>query len=479
MANNDSLEYPGPSLKAYWPFDLPNGPFVIYEGSLKAHNAEESELHEGRIAFHFHPFPVVQCEFDMDFFHGFNFDPDLDQILEEIDVESIDLDYQNETLRPYCEPNDFGQKGHVVRYFLGRRYCLGEGTQLTEIRFQLLNLPYGSGYEAVVEDNTWKAVRNRWRFEDWELVFDSIFDSSESWSAVCKQRGYAFTHTGSLTKQDNSTFDYDSTAETFDAINLFLSFWAGQRTGIALPVGISDSGTPCLVDLSVSMADPAKITRSWYSITQVIHLEELFRQFVVRYRDFEWKSVLQVVITQYTESLSGGRYIGATMTSACAGLETIVWKLVVHEEKLLTQEAYDKLDWSDCLRLILKYVGVEPNLLRSYRGDEISWPEEAKERAKSQSFLVRAANGNLSDCPEAVAWVRNRIVHPDKKNQLSAEIILESENLAKWYLELLLLYSLDYSGGHHDRVLDKPSIPVPWARSDDEGLELQSDTDTT
>ncbi len=472
MADSESSEYPGPPLKAYWPSNLPNGSFVIYRGPLKDDSKGQSVVHEGRIAFYFLPFPVVRCEFDMDFFHGFDFDPDLDQILTTIDIETIGLGYQNEILRQYCEFDSLGQKGHVVRYFLGKKHCLGEGTHLTEIRFQLLNLPYETGYEAVVEDNTWKAVRNRWRFEDWELVFDSIFDSSESWPAVCKQRGYAFTHTGSLTKQDNSAFDYDSAVQAFDAINLFLSFWAGQRTGTALPVGISDSDTPCLVDLSVSMVDPAKISRSWYSITQVVHLEELFRQFVSRYKDSEWKPVLQVVITQYTESLSGGRYMGATMASACAGLETIVWKLVVHEKKLLTQEAYDKLDWSDCLRLILKYVGVEPNLLRSYGGDVISWPEEAKERVNSQSFLVRAANGNLSDSPEAVAWVRNRIVHPDKKNQLSAEIILESENLAKWYLELLLLYSLDYSGGHHDRVLDKPSIPVPWARRDDEGLEL-------
>lgn len=471
-----AFEEEKPPLRAFWPTNLPNGPFVIYEGPLTTNCKRGKTIREGRIVFDFNPFPVARCEFEMDFHEAFDFDPDLTHLLNELDFGSVSIEHDDENPKNYLDAGEPGPSRRVSRYFFDRGQCVGETEGLSEIRFQIINLSHNVGYEGVVEGNMWKAKRNRWKFDDWELVFDALLDATGLWSSVCRQRGYAFTHTGSLTKLDNREFNYGDAVEALEAVSLFLSFWGGQRVAFALPVGISTSGYPCLLDLSVSAVDPAIVCRNWFSVTQISNLEDLCCKFISLYQNSDWRSVLQVVVSQYTESLGSGRYIGAKMNSTCSGLETIVWQLLVQERELLTQEAYDKLDWHDCLRLILKYIQVQPNKVRSYGGDEVVWPEDAKDRDKSVSFLVRAANGNLKDGPEAIAWVRNRIVHPDKKGQLSFQIMLEAENLAKWYLELLLLFGLNYLGGHYDRILDKPSVMVPWAVSQhSEEAELGSE----
>ena len=71
--------------------------------------------------------------------------------------------------------------------------------------------------------------------------------------------------------------------------------------------------------------------------------------------------------------------------------------------------------------------------------------------------------------PWAIVEVRNDIVHPRTKYaSVSARAQLEASDLADYYVELMLLKMLGYSGEHWNRMNDVHEL-VPWAESEGSG----------
>ncbi|MCY4653848.1 MAG: hypothetical protein OXC95_11870 [Dehalococcoidia bacterium] len=63
--------------------------------------------------------------------------------------------------------------------------------------------------------------------------------------------------------------------------------------------------------------------------------------------------------------------------------------------------------------------------------------------------------------PWAIVDVRNNTVHPEQRGtSVSARIQLEAADLAEYYVELMLLKKLSYSGEHWNRISDVHE-PVP------------------
>ena len=63
--------------------------------------------------------------------------------------------------------------------------------------------------------------------------------------------------------------------------------------------------------------------------------------------------------------------------------------------------------------------------------------------------------------PEVIYWVRNRIVHPDKKDELTTDLKIETSTLAISLLELVMLHLFRYEGQYIDRI-DWETKSIPW-----------------
>ena len=137
---------------------------------------------------------------------------------------------------------------------------------------------------------------------------------------------------------------------------------------------------------------------------------------------------------------------------ACTALETVCWAILVETERWPTggrstdggENEYDKLTAAGQLRLLLRWAGISteiPSTLPklSQKGTSTNW-----------------------DGPQVVVWVRNRVVHPHRRDQLVDGISAESLHLAMWYTELAVLKLFGYDGYFRDR-LDAGGIKrVPW-----------------
>jgi len=75
--------------------------------------------------------------------------------------------------------------------------------------------------------------------------------------------------------------------------------------------------------------------------------------------------------------------------------------------------------------------------------------------------------------PQALAWLRNAIIHANSKNRKKRrnlnDALQHASTIYLWYLELIILRFLDYRGEYSNRITTQPNPsfsfvePVPWA----------------
>jgi hypothetical protein len=100
--------------------------------------------------------------------------------------------------------------------------------------------------------------------------------------------------------------------------------------------------------------------------------------------------------------------------------------------------------------------------------DEASVPKQVPPELAALASLTSADGAQLNG-PEAIAWVRNRLVHPkDMGEPYRLEgLLVEAWQLLMHYSELLLLFDLGYAGSYCARFpagrWAHDSRPVPWA----------------
>lgn len=143
-----------------------------------------------------------------------------------------------------------------------------------------------------------------------------------------------------------------------------------------------------------------------------------------------------------------------SIVPAYTALDTLAWSILVISEGWLTggrNGGYERLDGADRLRLLLK------------------WSDLSTSVPESLLFASRKSIAEQCDGPQIVSWVRNRTVHPDKKDQLTTEIATEASVLAMSYIDLIALNLLEYDGYYRDRLAHTSRSDyikrVPWADS--------------
>ena len=311
------------------------------------------------------------------------------------------------------------------------------------------------------------------RADDWEIEIERRVDFPQAMHHMEERRGYAVSHNCRLRRRDNqghrSTFCFKEASGVLEAVRLFASFVRGGMVGAALPVGYRDDVARA-EQWHVTATDPGRYPdphrsrpyHGWfiwydgYGLEPAKRLGPLFSRFGDKWWDPDpelrsfWRNVLRGVIYAYTdaERMDENRAITPTFTA----LETLSWALLVETERWLTggrpsdggDNEYDRLTAAGQIRLLLRWAGI---------------PAEVPSSLPIASQEARSRNW---DGPQIVAWVRNRVVHPDRRDQLIDGISAECTHLAMRYLELVLLKLLDYEGHYRDRLDAGKVKAVPW-----------------
>lgn len=314
--------------------------------------------------------------------------------------------------------------------------------EISEIQFYLINFPKDYGNTAVRHENSVAFDRMHLQIDDgWIIDVDSRPDLNSVWQQVAAQRSFTFTHVGRIKRQEGEAFDSKGAAIKLNSLFWFLSFLSGSPVGVGPVFAFTEEKNPLVLFKRPTIAYSAKNTIRWPPNVMNDDLNILYYEFNRKLESPLWKDMVPQLVSSYG-SVSEG-YVETRLSTACSALETISWMRLVHENEWLTVGGFEKLAASDKLRLLLKFCSID-----------IKIPHSLKE-------LANEAGQQKMDCPEIIQWVRNRVVHPDKKNQLTNQLKGEACEAAIWYLELALLHLFKYEGNYRNRVSQETEL-VPW-----------------
>lgn len=322
-----------------------------------------------------------------------------------------------------------------------------------EVQFYLVNFPVSRGNTTIRYDNSIAFSRINLQTDDgWVIDIDSRQNFNDIWKQTKIQRSFTFTHIGRIKRRDDESFDLTQVDNKLDSLFWFLSFLRGSPVDIGPYFVSSHTDEPILLFRHSTIAYSAKDRTSWYPELEAGDLNTLYCEFLSVLKSPLWKEIVPQLVSSYG-SVSEG-YAESRLSSACSALETMAWMRLVQENEWLTTDGFKKLNASDILRLLLQFCSINVNVPDSL--------EELAREARQMNF----------ECPDIIHWVRNRVVHPDKKNQLTAQLKIEASYAATWYLELTLLHLFGYKGKYENRLTHETEV-VPWSN------EMTTDTAET
>lgn len=335
---------------------------------------------------------------------------------------------------------------------------VGSGGPIARLVCHWANLPQILPGEPLPHDGGgwW---RGRWKMTagNWNLTVDSRPDIHDVLASRRKtDEEFVLTHTGELTTVDGSTFDPADSLEVLFAVQLALSFALGRWVAPTCPVGFDASGNRVVEQWAPWRCDPWRGNFHWWHDQRDEDLSDFVSRFVCAYLDPIARPAARHLAVHAISGNHDGTTTEGRLMLAQAGLEYLAWIDLVVSGRYTKQE-FKNLGAASKLSLLLKPASI---------------PTAIPEELDALKALSDAKGGKKGwDAPNALVWVRNRLVHPKDPSEPYEikQLIWQATQLQLEYLELLLLHRLGYSGTYLHRYPPggwPTPIPVPWATRD-------------
>lgn len=322
---------------------------------------------------------------------------------------------------------------------------VGRSEDLREVHFDLINFP---SFCALASPST-------------RLPDDQLDIAAEGWHIeirpprkspdleAFRSTLYSVTHSCAMRKIDNATFSSGEAQNVLNVLHDAMSFAAGRWVA---PVFVRGLGTDQQIAWKEWGTRPLHPNfggvETWFDTRHANTLAEILPGVLELRKDAGRAETFHSALYWYIRSTGVAAGVDGGIILLQAALELLSWQLFVGDRKALSREGFDRLRADDQLRLLIESCGIPTGI-----------PLGLSDLASKAKEL------NWSDGPKALAAVRNRLVHPTKREHFP---YYDAWRLAEWYVELVLLKMLGFTGEYSDRTKAERWVGavdrVPWAK---------------
>jgi hypothetical protein len=327
---------------------------------------------------------------------------------------------------------------------------LGANLGLQRLVVHWVNLPPIYSVGPPRPDRIYRAGQWRCQAAGWELAMFARPDLNRVETELSESRCLALTHVGELTRIDESDFSADEAREILFGFQLCLSVALGRWVAPALPVGFDKEDRRIWEQWAPWRCDFYSGFLHWWDPITGDDLSDFVSLFIRAWatksdHDLVWHMAYHVIAANHSGTTVEGRIMLAQ-----SALEYLAWTKYVLTGQV-SRKDYKRLGAAEHLRRMLLGASIPTDI------------------PSSLPALQQLANEHSFDGPQAVTWLRNRLVHPKDPGEpyRIKNLIAEAWLLSMNYSELLLLHQLNYRGSYlprfplgrfaHDRE------PVPWS----------------
>lgn len=324
---------------------------------------------------------------------------------------------------------------------------------VSEIHFELLNVRDFNG-DSVKRGTKMYNGRLTFTTGRYNITIDKNSEFEHVNETLKATGGYAILYSGELTSSKNS-ISFSKAEQLLDYFSWFISFLNGKRSWATLREGLYEEKQKW-IDYTAYTTDQYRYVKSWAPAFDISDIIQLWDPFYTLMLNEDKRDCITTVIHWYIEA---NKYSGAVEGSIVLiqnSLELLFNWLIVENLHIIQGSDAINLDASNKIRLLLSLIKIGnpvPNTLTE---------------------LLQYSKKNNFDGPEAFTQIRNSIVHSnaDKRNKLrniKIETRQEVLQLGIFYVELSLLYILNYKGKYFNRCLGtqwrgNDEEDVPWNR---------------
>lgn len=282
----------------------------------------------------------------------------------------------------------------------------------------------------------------------WDMTIDARPDHQQTLELAAGTPDLAVTHAGLLRRTDRGLFTAEEARDALAGWQAVLSFALGRWVAPALTAG-SRGGRPVWELWAEWRQSEWTGPYAWWDTDDRAGLDEVARLFLAAWTDPARRDVARHVAHHVIEANESRTTLEARIMLVGAALEYLSWDIHVLRGGR-SKGKHKDLSAAGNLRELLRAasvgVGVPPDLgdLEQFRVDE-----------------------GVPDAPEAVARLRNRLVHPRDANEpyRLRRLVLQTWQLLAGHAELLLLHDLGYTGLYaprHPVGRAHAGVRVPW-----------------
>lgn len=327
---------------------------------------------------------------------------------------------------------------------------LGPGGPLDDVVVHWVALPTLPGSTGLSAPGSSWAGRCVLMGGGWDMTIDARPDHQQTADAAAGTPDLAVTHTGLLRRSDRASFTPEQAEDALYGWQTVLSFALGRWVAPALAAGSRD-GRPAWEFWADWRCSDWTRPYSWWDTHDRAGLDEISSLLLDAWGNPARRDAPRHVAHHIVEANEPRTTLEARIMLVGAALEYLSWDThVLRGGRSKSHHGARKA--SENLRELLEAAGV-PTAVPADLGD--------LEQLRKDKGLLGA--------PEAVAWLRNRLVHPKDANEpyRLRGLVLEAWQLLTEHSELLLLHDLGYTGlcnpRHPPGRWAHDSSPVPWA----------------
>ena len=337
---------------------------------------------------------------------------------------------------------------------------IGTDHDLQYVTFHIPNYPDlygGQSYHDKIDTQTVRWSEVVLEAEGFRIALQPIRDYLGLSQVARSSENIAITGVGQISRIDGKPFKKEKIKPLLNGIRIFLSFSFTNWTAPILVVG-SNEVTPksCEIWQNHSV-DADSYLNGWLSSNRGHYLSTAFPGFMKLWANENWREPLELAVHWLIETSRRSGGIEAAIAVGQIPLEMLSCLVFVDDGKILESGEFGKLNAANQIQLLLAHCGI---------------PSEPPSQLKSLSKLSKHLKPTTG--PKLITNVRNAIIHPNEsnrlamskwKNQFSIELeklYWETNQLLKWYITLILLNRMGYSGQYVNRL-----IPFPIARYED------------
>lgn len=286
--------------------------------------------------------------------------------------------------------------------------------------------------------------------EKHEIHFDKLPDFKDLQKRLEDKGGYLLLYTGEVCF-NKKTFCYTDLSDFLSCLNHFLFFLNGRRYPVYFLSGMSQDER-IWTDYGSYVVEMNQYVPSWSNVFSANDFSRIWHKLLILWKEAKDRNFLETAIHWYIEANGQAAYVDGSIIFAQAALELIYNWLLVEKKKIIVGQDADSLSASNKIRLLLAHIQVTLEIPPKYT---------------DLSSLSEAIDG-----PNIFVYIRNALVHGQEKKRVGLMAIsdlakYQALQLGLWYIELLLLYILDFEGKYYDRTAEytiaKVGVKVPWS----------------